>query len=206
MVTPVCGFFFSRRVLSAQPVSSAYPIELTDTDRETEVLGHKALHSRTGDKRMTLAIVQHPGENLPAELDGVPMSPLSQRLLTFAFDTLEQPIHSCTMQRDRAEPSCLCGSHSLLHVPDNLPPDELSSLALVWCHSKWHSHHLSLLFHSALGVYRSHCYQIRLNPDLQHPTLETSPQPWNNSMQDRLQKKLARRCPSHMVWAEMPKE
>ncbi len=92
---------------------------------------------------MALAIVQHPGENLPAELDWVSVSPLSQRLLPFALDTLEQPIHGCAMQRDRTEPSGLCGGHSLLHVPDNLPPDCLTSLALVWCHYKWHCHHLS---------------------------------------------------------------
>jgi hypothetical protein len=85
---------------------------------------------------MALAIVQHPDENLPAELGWVSMSLLSQHLLTFALDTLEQPIHGCAMQWDRTEPSCLCSSHSLLHVPDNLPPDELSSVALIWCHSK----------------------------------------------------------------------
>jgi len=138
MVTPVCGFFFSWRALSAQPVSSAYPVELTDTDRETEVLGHKALHSRTGDKRMALAIVQHPGENLPAELDWVSMSPLSQRRFTFALDTLEQPIHSCAMHQDRAESPCVRGGHPLLHVPDNLPSD---CLALFWGDGHVHSSH-----------------------------------------------------------------
>lgn len=143
---PVFGFFFLWWVLSAQPVGGTHAVELADTHRETEALGHKALHSRTGDKRMALAIVQHPGENLPAEFDWVSMSPLSQRLFTFALDTLEQPIHRCAMQRDRAEPSCLCSSHSLLHVMDNLSPDELSFLALVWCHSKWHGHHLHHLF------------------------------------------------------------
>jgi hypothetical protein len=147
MVRPVFGFFSELRCLSAQPVGSAHAVQLADTHREVKALSHEALDLAAGGGRVVLAVIQQKGENFPAKLRGVPMSPLSQCLLAFALDTLEQPIHSGAMRRDRTEPSCLCGGHSLLHVPDNLPPDCLTSLALVWCHDKWHRHYLHPVHH-----------------------------------------------------------
>ena len=142
-MTPACGFFFSRWSLSAQPVSGTYAVELADTYRDPEALSHEVLDLAAGSRRVGPAVIQQKGEDLPAQNGRVAVAPFDVGVLAFALDALEQPIHGCPMQRDRAESSCLCGGHSLLHVPDNLPPDELSSLALVWCHYKWHCHHLS---------------------------------------------------------------
>ena len=132
---------------------------------------------------MAPAVIQHPDEDLPTQLRGMSMSSLSQRLLTFALNTLEQPIHGGAMQRDRTEPLCLCGGHSLLHVPDNLPPDELTSLVLVRCHYKWHGHRLHPLSFTLLLAFTG---PTATKSDgiltVQHLPLETLPRLWNNSM------------------------
>ena len=78
---------------------------------------------------MTLAVIQHPGEDLPAQLRSVAVSPLDERVLAFGLDAFEQSIHRRAMHRDRAVSPGFRSSHPLLNLPDNLPPG--SPLVLV---------------------------------------------------------------------------
>ena len=57
MVMPVFGFFFSRRALSAQPVSGAHVVQLADTHRETEALRNAGLDLTACGRRVVLAIL-----------------------------------------------------------------------------------------------------------------------------------------------------
>src|SRR6266849_3404697 len=147
MVTPVFGFFFSRQCLSAQPVSSAHAVELADTHRDPEALRHEALDLAACGRRVVLVVIQHTGEHLSPKLRGVAVAPLGECQLAFTLDAPQQPIHSAPMHRNRAAPPCLCDGHPVFHVPDNLPPGELTSLALVWCHHRWHRHYLHPVYH-----------------------------------------------------------
>lgn len=100
MVRPVCGFFFSRLVLSAQPVDGAHTIELADTHTEIKALSHQALDFAACGRHVILAVIQHTGEHLSLKLRGMAVAPLSQCLLTFALDTLEEPnTRSCDAWR-----------------------------------------------------------------------------------------------------------
>src|SRR5579871_4353255 len=94
---------------------------------------------------MALAVVRHPGENLPAQLDGVSVTPLDESTLALALSSLEEPIHGRAMHRDRAEPPCVRDGCSLLHLPDNLP---LGCLALFWGYGRLHSSRSSFLLSS----------------------------------------------------------
>src|SRR5512135_1138229 len=94
---------------------------------------------------MALAVVQQKGENLPAQLDGVSVTPFDESLLALALSSLEEPIHGRAMHRDRAEPACVRDGCSLLHLPDHLP---LGRLALFWGDGRLHSSRSSLLLSS----------------------------------------------------------
>ncbi len=107
MVTPVFGFFFSRWVLAAQPVSGAHAVELADTHRDPESLSHEALDLATCGRRVVLAVLQHKGEHLFPKLRGVTVAPLDECVLAFTLDALEQPIHGRAMHRNGAAPLCL---------------------------------------------------------------------------------------------------
>jgi hypothetical protein len=87
MVTPVCGFFFSRQILSAQPVGSTHTVELADTHRDPEAFSHEVLDLAAGGRRVALAVIQHQGEHFPAQFDRVTMSPLDQSVLAFTLDS-----------------------------------------------------------------------------------------------------------------------
>jgi hypothetical protein len=50
MVTPSFDFFFSRWILSTQPVNGTHTVELTDTHREAEALSHQALDLAAGGR------------------------------------------------------------------------------------------------------------------------------------------------------------
>jgi len=106
-VTPVFGFFFSWRVLSAQPVSGAHAVELADTHRETEALRNAALDLATCGRRVILTVIQQKGEDLPAQFNRVAVALLDEGVLAFVLDTLEEPIYGSTMHRNRAASSCL---------------------------------------------------------------------------------------------------
>jgi hypothetical protein len=101
MVTPVCGFFFELRVLSAQPVGGTHTVELADTHRVPTTLDHQTLDLAAGGRRVGLAILQHTGEHLSPKLRGMAVAPLDECLLAFTLDALEQPIHSAPMHRNR---------------------------------------------------------------------------------------------------------
>jgi hypothetical protein len=107
MVRPVFGFFFSWRVLSAQPVSGAHTVQLADTHRETEALSHEALDLAACDRRVVLAVIQHTGKHLPAEFDRVTVAPLDEGVFAFTLHTLEEPVHGAPMHRNGAAPQCL---------------------------------------------------------------------------------------------------
>ena len=101
---PVCGFFFSRWGLSAQPVSGTYAVELADTHTETEALSHEVLDLAAGGRRVGPAVIQQKGEDLPAQNGRVAVALLDTGVLAFALDALEQPIHGCPMHRNGAAP------------------------------------------------------------------------------------------------------
>jgi hypothetical protein len=159
MVTPVCGVFFSRQILSAQPVGSAHAVELADTHRDPEALSHQALDLATCGRRVVLTAIQHTGEHLSPKLRGVAVAPLDERVLAFTLDTLEESIHRRAMHRDRAASPCVRGSYPLLDLPNNLPLGYLACLlglswpTLVWCFwrdHRWHRHHFDHLHRISL--------------------------------------------------------
>lgn len=121
-MTPVCGFFFSRQILSAQPVGSTHTVELADTHRDPEAFSHEVLDLAAGGIRVALAVIQHQGEHFPTQFDRVTMAPLDQSVLAFTLDSLEQPICSGTMHRNGAVPSRLCGRRPKLHLSNKLKP------------------------------------------------------------------------------------
>lgn len=63
---PVFGFFFSERVLSAQPVGGAHAVQLANAHGEIETLSHQTLDLAACDRRVVLAVIQQKGEHLPA--------------------------------------------------------------------------------------------------------------------------------------------
>jgi hypothetical protein len=83
------SFFFLRRRLAAHSEDGSHPIELADADRETEALMQQALHRRTGDKGIALAMFLQKGENFPAQLSWVPMPSIGQGALSFTLHPLE---------------------------------------------------------------------------------------------------------------------
>jgi hypothetical protein len=140
---PICGFFFSQRVLSAQPVGGANAVELADTHPETKALSHQTLNLAACGRCVVLAILQHIGEHLTPKLRGMAMAPLNEGVHAFTLDALEQPIHGGTMHRDRAAPSCFSCGHPLSHRPDKLSPGSLPCveyLTLVCSRHDWHDH------------------------------------------------------------------
>ena len=151
--------FFSRWWNATHAVGSAHAVELTHAHREAEALRKATLHVRAGGRRMALAVIQHPGEDLPAQLRGVAVSPLDERVLAFGLDVFEQPIHRRAMHWDRAVSPCFRGIHPLLDLPDNLPPGYLACLLCLswptlvrcfWRYHRWQRHHFDHLHHFAL--------------------------------------------------------
>ncbi|GHO90025.1 hypothetical protein KSF_000730 [Reticulibacter mediterranei] len=57
MVTPVCGFFFSRQVLSAQLMGSTHAVELADTHHDPKTFSHEMLDLTAGCRRVTLTVI-----------------------------------------------------------------------------------------------------------------------------------------------------
>src|SRR5258708_21846131 len=92
---------------------------------------------------MALTVIQDPGEDIPAELRRVSMSPLSQGLLAFALDTLEQSIDRRAMHPHRTVSVCFSCGHPRLHGPDKLSSGRLPCvgyLTLVGSRHDWHDH------------------------------------------------------------------
>jgi hypothetical protein len=89
MEKPFLGFFFSRHRLAPQSEGSAYPVELTDADREIEAFREEALQCRTRDKGMALAVFLYKGEDFPTQFDRVAMPSIGQSFLSFALHTFE---------------------------------------------------------------------------------------------------------------------
>src|SRR5579885_2538546 len=90
---------------------------------------------------MALAITDHTGEDISAQLDRMPMPLLGSSILTFALHSLEQAIHRCSMHRNDTAHPCDRGSCSLLHLPDNLLSGCLAYLTMVWCCCRLHHTH-----------------------------------------------------------------
>lgn len=92
---------------------------------------------------MALAVIQDPGENILTQLRGMSVSPLSQGLLTFALDTLEQSIDRRAMHPHRTASPCFSWGHPLLHRPDKLSPGSLpcvGDLTLLCCRHDGYDH------------------------------------------------------------------
>ncbi len=74
---------------------------------------------------MALAVIQDPGKDILTQLRGMSVSPLSQGLLTFALDTLEQSIDRRAMHLHRRAFVCFSCGHPLFYRPDKLSPGSL---------------------------------------------------------------------------------
>jgi len=119
-VRPVFDFFFSWNGLAGQSQSGSDPVELTDAWGVAEAFLQGALDDRTGGARRFLTGLNHKGEHLSTQFDGMPMPPIDQAARPLRLDPLEQAIHGGPMHRNGAlNPGHVCG-YPLFDLPDDL--------------------------------------------------------------------------------------
>ncbi len=66
-------------------MSSAHAIQLANTHPETNVFGHQALDLAARGRRVVLAVIQHPREDVPAQFDRVAVPPIVEGVLSFTL-------------------------------------------------------------------------------------------------------------------------
>lgn len=163
---PGFDFFFLRWGNATHAVGGTDTVELTDTHCESESFGQEVLYFTACGRAVVLAVVQQPGEGLATQFDWMAVSPLGQRLLSFAMHALKQSIDCRAVHGERAEPSCVRNGCSLLHLPDKLSP---GCLALVCRHHGLPHHFLHSLSHLISFLLRVFCDNDCLAPGTNWP-------------------------------------